>query len=226
MTDIFRRAWNWCCRFRHRCGYGVHSPSDFHFITFVIYERLPFYAYTPLHRLRRGVLHLPHYREKVDRLLFRVVNERCPSALLEVGTGSGLSALYMASANLQMKVRTLDQKYQEKVARLFGENSRITYEKCELKDGIEHFLSENHCPDLIHIAHTPYYKEVFDLLLPKVKSETCMIIGQPYATAEKKLWWKEVVADERTGVTFDLYDVGLVFFDKSRVKEHRIVNFL
>ena len=115
MTDIFRRAWNWCCRFRHRCGYGVHSPSDFHFITFVIYERLPFYAYTPLHRLRRGVLHLPHYREKVDRLLFRVVNERRPSALLEVGTGTGLSALYMASANLQMKVRTLDQKYQEKV---------------------------------------------------------------------------------------------------------------
>ena len=50
--------------------------------------------------------------------------------------------------------------------------------------------------------------------------------SQPYATAEKKLWWKEVVADERTGVTFDLYDVGLVFFDKSRVKEHRIVNFL
>ena len=192
MTDIFRRAWNWCCRFRHRCGYGVHSPSDFHFITFVIYERLPFYAYTPLHRLRRGVLHLPHYREKVDRLLFR----------------------------------TLDQKDQEKVDRLLGENSRITYEKCELKDGIEHFLSENHCPDLIHIAHTPYYKEVFDLLLPKVKSETCMIIGQPYATAEKKQWWKEVVADERTGVTFDLYDVGLVFFDKSRVKEHRIVNFL
>ena len=75
-------------------------------------------------------------------------------------------------------------------------------------------------------ANSPYYKEVFDLLLPKVKSETCMIIGQPYATAEKKLWWKEVVADKRTGVTFDLYDVGLVFFDKSRVKEHRIVNFL
>ena len=53
-----------------------------------------------------------------------------------------------------------------------------------------------------------------------------MIIGQPYATAEKKLWLKEVVADERTGVTFDLYDVVLVFFYKSRVKEHRILNFL
>ena len=39
--------------------------------------------------------------------------------------------------------------------------------------------------------------------------------ASPYASIEEKF-----------GVTFDLYDVGLVFFDKSRVKEHRIVNFL
>ena len=42
----------------------------------------------------------------------------------------------------------------------------------------------------------------------------------------RKDGWKEVIADPRTGITFDLYDVGLVFFDKERVKEHRIVNFL
>lgn len=226
MTDIFRRGWNWCRRFRHRCGYGVHSPSDFHFITCVVYERLPFYAYAPLHCLRRGVLHLPHYREKVDRLLFRVVNERRPSMLLEIGTGSGLSTLYMAAANVRMEVRTLDQKIQERVSRLFNAHVHIQYEACELEEGIRNLLAENKCPDLIHIAHTPYYKEVFEQLLPLAKTDTCFIIGQPYATAEKKRWWKSVIADQRTGVTFDLYDVGLVFFDKSRVKEHRIVNFL
>ena len=26
---FLHRIWNWCSRFRHRCGYGVHSPSDF-----------------------------------------------------------------------------------------------------------------------------------------------------------------------------------------------------
>ena len=64
MPNLFLRGWNWCCRFRHRCGYGVHSPSDFFLITFVVYERLAFYAYNLLHAKRKQVEHLPHYREK------------------------------------------------------------------------------------------------------------------------------------------------------------------
>lgn len=56
----------WLARFRHRKGYGVHSPFAFRFITDVIYERHPFYAYKELDkalpfskrfRQRRG-LHL------------------------------------------------------------------------------------------------------------------------------------------------------------------------
>ena len=52
MPNLFLRGWNWCCRFRHRCGYGVHSPSDFFLITFVVYERVAFYAYNLLHAKR------------------------------------------------------------------------------------------------------------------------------------------------------------------------------
>lgn len=37
--------------------------------------------------------------------------------------------------------------------------------------------------------------------------------------------WKEIVNDERTGVTFDLYYCGIVFFDKRRHKMNYIINF-
>ena len=37
---------------------------------------------------------------------------------------------------------------------------------------------------------------------------------------------EQIVASESTGITFDLYDIGLVFFDKARYKQHYIVNFL
>ena len=73
--------------FRHRCGYGVHSPSDFFLITFVIYEQAPYYAFASLHHLRRVVSHLPHYREKVDRFLFRLANYLQPVNIVEAGTG-------------------------------------------------------------------------------------------------------------------------------------------
>ncbi|MGN0233987.1 MAG: hypothetical protein ACI4B5_06170 [Bacteroidaceae bacterium] len=62
----------WLWRIRHRCGYGVHSPFAFRFLTDVVYERTPYYAYAELDA------HLPwHYRmrrRKGLHLLFRLAN--------------------------------------------------------------------------------------------------------------------------------------------------------
>ena len=110
MKKTLLRGWNWCRRFRKRCGYGVHSPADFFFITFVIYEKLPFYAYSPLHHLRRLVAHLPGHREKVDKLFFRLVNFIRPQIVMEFGTGSGMTTRYMAEANPQMCVYTFSEE--------------------------------------------------------------------------------------------------------------------
>lgn len=226
MPNLFLRGWNWIRRFRHRCGYGVHSPSDFFLITFVVYERLAFYAYSLLHAKRKEVEHLPHYREKVDRLLFRLVNYLQPAAMLEVGTGSGLTARYMAEAK-HVPLCTLDEgQDRDEVKQLLKDCPLADYRCGKVSDLLHRYMESHSCPDVVHIAFTSYYKEVFEALLPGVSSHTCFVIGSPYATKEKREWWKQVIGDPRTGVTFDLYDVGLVFFDKKRVKEHRIVNFL
>jgi len=37
--------------------------------------------------------------------------------------------------------------------------------------------------------------------------------------------WQKILDDDRTGVTFDLYYCGIVFFDKYRPKQNHIVNF-
>ena len=39
------------------------------------------------------------------------------------------------------------------------------------------------------------------------------------------LRFAEIVADEHTSITFDLYYCGLVMFDKKRTKQHYIINF-
>lgn len=224
--NIFLRSWNWCRRFRKRCGYGVHSPSDFFLITFVIYERMPFYAYSALGNLRKEFCHLPHYREKVDKLLLRLVNYWQPSLLLEIGTGSGLNTRYMAAGNLKMNVVTWSASIEEEVRGLFSEVPHISYRQGAADEAVQ-LMRQTQSSDvvMVHIGHTADYRETFEKLIPQVGNKTCFIIGNPYADKAKKQWWKEVVADERTGVTFDLYDIGIVFFDKKRVKEHRVVNF-
>ena len=90
----------------------------------------------------------------------------------------------------------------------------------------EEKLEELKSVDCLHIAHTPFYQEVFEEALPYVQPDSWFIIGGIYESQEKRKWWKEVVADERVGITFDLYDIGLVFFNKNRYKQHYIVNFL
>ena len=40
-----------------------------------------------------------------------------------------------------------------------------------------------------------------------------------------KQLWKRLKTDDKVGITFDLYDVGILFFDKTKIKQHYIVNF-
>ena len=79
--------------------------------------------------------------------------------------------------------------------------------------------------DLLHVAHTPYYKEVFEVVFPYLHERSSIIIGNIYASKEKETWWKSLTKDERVRLTFDLYDIGLLFLDTKRYKQNFIVNF-
>ena len=66
---------------------------------------------------------------------------------------------------------------------------------------------------------------VFEQCLAKSNENTLFIIQDIYASKALSNWWKSIVDDKRSGITFDLYDMGLVFFDKTKIKQHYIVNF-
>lgn len=62
----------WLRRIRHRCGYGVHSPFAFRFLTDVVYERTPYYAYSTLDKALP--LAYSMRRRKGLHLIFRLAN--------------------------------------------------------------------------------------------------------------------------------------------------------
>lgn len=224
MTSLLFRWYNWCRRFRYRKGYGVHSPADFYFITSVIYERAAYHAYASLHERRTLATHLPHYREKTDRLLFRIANYIQPRNILEIGTGSGIETIYLAEGK-HVPLHSIDETVNEDRKRIFKPYPNIKFLSGDITEVLTRTLQSHQQFDFIHIGHTTRYKECFEQILPHTTAKTCMIIGTPYANSEKSSWWKQVINDPRTGVTFDLYDIGIVFFNRKRVKEHRIVNF-
>lgn len=204
---LARRIWNWCRRFRQRCGYGVHSPSDFFLITSVIYEDLPYYAYGKLKKSSFSES-LPHYREKINKLLFRLVNYFRPVSLIEVGEGNGGSICYMREANTAMRSVCLK-----------GEDKDETL--CQLKVSLEKMKQVG----FLHIGHTSYYKEVFDMAYPYLQAQSCVVVGNIYESEDRKAWWNQLLADERVRISFDLYDIGLLLFEEKRFKQNYIVNF-
>ena len=205
---LARRIWNWCRRFRHRRGYGVHSPSDFFLITSVMYESLPYYAYDRL-KMSSSTKALPHYREKVNRLLFRLVNYFRTDTLVEVGTGNGDAIRYMKDARTSMTSVSIKGEDREETLR-------------SLKKELEKLGKL----DFLHIAFTPYYNEVFEVAFPYLHEASCVVVGDIYASEERKLWWKELTGnDERVRISFDLYDIGLLLFEEKRFKQNYTVNF-
>ena len=85
-------------RIPYRCGYGVHSPYAFDFITGVIYEGGIYYAYKELDALLPSLVQVFGLRErKIMRLLFRVANFSHPRHALVVNA-SAVPYAYMKAA--------------------------------------------------------------------------------------------------------------------------------
>lgn len=227
-------SWIWFRRFRYRKGYGVHSPFAFNLITFVIYEKLSYYAYKPLADIRKEILN--NYpssgkqlnTQKADKLLFRLVNYIQPENMIEIGTHTGLSTLYLASARKETHCYTFDvESADSKIARQLFTRSKldIHFSAGTIKDNIYSSLKEIQALDFILFNRKEVNKELWDYCVKKAHNNSLYVITGIHTSQEMTAWWKEIIADKDTGITFDLYHIGLVFFDKTKIKQHYIINF-
>lgn len=66
------------------------------------------------------------------------------------------------------------------------------------------------------------YHALMSDIYNKVDNQSVLVIEGIYNDWS---FWHEVERDVRTGVTFDLYYCGIVFFDKKRHKENYKINF-
>lgn len=90
-----------------------------------------------------------------------------------------------------------------------GENEGRKEEEMESDDMVVMSLEGDYYRRLTHIYN-------------KVNSDTVLIVAD---IRRAKDLWREIVADERSIITFDLYYCGIVMFDKKRHKQNYIINF-
>lgn len=201
----FKRPFIWLSRFRYRCGYGVHSPFAFSLITDVVYEKMPYYAYQSLQKEQKKMSRERSWTKgtkKVNRFLFRLVNKVQPATIVELGCPSAAS-LYLQSAKPSAEY-------------LFA------------SDLSELFLDADVPVDFLYLndyRHPELLEETFRICARRTSSRSVFVVHGICYTKAMKALWKRLQEDERVGITFDLYDVGLLFFDKTKIKQHYKVNF-
>lgn len=200
-----KRPFVWLSRFRYRCGYGVHSPFAFSLITDVIYEKQPYYAYRSLALEQKKMSKERRWHkgtQKINRLLFRLVNRVQPSTIVEVGRLS-VSSLYLQSAK-------------PSAGYLFASDLSELFLDADVPVDFL-YLNDYRNPDLV--------KEAFRVCAQRTTPQSLFVVyGITYSKRMKTLW-RELQNDERVGITFDLYDAGLLFFDKTKIKQHYMINF-
>ena len=199
---MLKKAFVWLSRIRCRCGYGVHSPFAFDLITNVFYEKTPYYTYAYLQKQEEKAGKEKEPSLKVKRLLFRLVNRFQPSVIVDAGQPSN-AAFYLQAAKKEICYLSILPEQ----ALSLGKDLAID------------FL-------YLHRSENPsFVEDTFESCLKHVHKDTVFVIGDIHRSKQMKQLWQRFQEREEVGITFDLYDIGLLFFDKTRIKQHYIVNF-
>ena len=195
------------CRFRHRCGYGVHSPFAFNLITQVIYQRTPYYKYSALLEAesrweRQGPTTIPNESLKVKRLLFRLVNHARPAVIVDAGTPTPAS-LYLQAGKTDARLISIQQM--EELPPEMKETVGFLY---------------------LHAWNRPdFVEEIFQRCIPHATRQSVFVISGIGYTTRMRALWKKLRCNPQVGITFDLYDMGILFFDRTMNKQDYTVCF-
>ncbi len=239
--------------------HGLHSPFVYELVEQVIYNKADYYCYRHIEALRETLLdstdtatckelgagsHTNNKQTKrvkniaanalkstkYSQLIFRLVNYFQPLTSLEIGTSLGITTAYIASANQQNKVITLEGC--EPVLNIAKQN----FEKLELKnieahlgnfdDTLPNVLSKLEQLDFVFFDGNHRYEPTmryFHLSKQKATENSLFVFDDIYWSKEMYKAWQEIKNDSDVIVTIDLYFIGLVFFRKKQVKQHFVI---
>lgn len=215
----------WLRRKRNSLGYGVQSPGDFFFVQHVLREESPYYGYATLRKMEKTcAADMPCYPEATNRLLFRLANHVHPETIVEVGAGLSIFAMAIACPSARCVAITPSSAVACAMQPLLPGYPLIEIKNTDEMAIFTQVLHEKGTIGLLHVAHTPFHREIVEAALPHTTDHTLFVIEGIRDSKEKQDWWKGLQENRLTGISYDLGTIGLLFFDRSRHKDTYWIN--
>ncbi|MGI6243304.1 MAG: hypothetical protein ACOYJK_07190 [Prevotella sp.] len=188
------RLWIWIKSWGNTRGFGVQSPWAYQFIRYVICEKCSYYAYEALSKMFPDTDELTR---RLSELYFRIANYSQARTWCFCLDQCDIKAAYVKQG-----CRT----------------SRIV--KC-----IDGCSAEGPFQsDVLVMTLDGDWKKFFTMFVSQLQSTSILIIEDIHVSKKALNAWRWMQNNERTGVSFDLYYCGLIFFDKKMYKQHYMVN--
>ena len=215
----------WMRRKRNSWGYGVQSPSDFYFVQHVLRGKSPYYSYSKIEEMERmHASSLPFYSSTINRLLFRLADYAHTNSIIEIGAGLSAFAMAMGHPFARCFAITSSESHHKAMVPLLKQQPHVKVKKGDEIAIFQQLVQELGTIGLLHIAHTEHYKEIISAALPYVTDSTLIVIEDIGRDKEKHDWWESLQESPKTGITYDLGSIGLIFFNHSRHKETYWIN--
>ncbi len=166
-------------------------------------------------------------RTRLAQLLYRVVNFTNAKNVLELGTSLGITTAYLSSPSAEIKCISLEGS--SAVAEIAREN----FEKLEISNAeiVVGNIDETLAPALSELGKADvvffdanHRKEpvlkYFSQCLEHIHPESVFIFDDIHWSSEMEKAWCTIRKHERVTATIDLFELGIVFFNKSFPKKN------
>lgn len=219
----------------HLKGFGIHSPYVFALLNDVIYERNAYYCYDDIKSTGAKTPHIAFpctTTKKYTQLLHRLAVYSKAETIIELGSNTGMSALYLASVSTHASVYTIEPV--ARVAEMTGYNiARYNRRNINLIQGtfdknLSSLLENVASVDILHIAAAftdEKASEILRLAAPKTTADTIYIMAAPHSTEETEMVWHDIQEAPDVTLSLDLFHMGLAFFKPDIPKQHYTIKF-
>ncbi len=169
---------------------------------------------------------------KYAQLLFRLVNHFAPETIFDLGTSLGLTTVYLASARRGSTVYTFEGC--PETAKVARENFKglklgnIRVIEGNLDETLSETLKKVDKLDFAFLDGNHRYEPTmryFRQCMAKAHEGSVFVLDDIYWSAEMEKAWKEISAMPEVTVALDLFQIGIVFFRKSQVKEYFTIRY-
>ena len=237
-----------------RSKYNIHSPFVHLFIQDILDDKQTYYSYMPIEHLRKLLLTektiiklndlgvgskitkskettISKLTDKVQssnnkaQLIFRMINYFRPKKILEIGTSLGLTTAYIANANRQSKITTVEGD--QSIAKIAKSNfkklkiNNIKIINNEFDKVLPELFKENFNFVFFDGNHS---KEAtlryFNWSLKHKDHNSIFVFDDIYWSKEMLSAWEIICNDKNVTLSIDLFSIGVIFFIKKNQKEN------